>query len=630
MSVDMQFFLLNAETSVDSGKKSDRAAHSKEEDTGFSTLFDGELAGQVSEKQAGSAGKLSTGQEVAAEELLTVDLIEKLRHQANATNGVTSVEALPSDSAAKLDLPQSSEIQMLPLSEESAHFDALELSLPETDSPWLQLISAAEQYAADLAILDGAAAKENQLEPLNHLQGVDSSYLVKWQSSQGGDLDPTFTAQSALVDLSQRDLLLKGDLPVERSVLDMGVLSQQIEAAPDVAKMKTDANLAESATEPQVMLRAETLLKQTSTETATAVTVGVEAAAIQPIDQTLLTAPSEPLMVNAAEQPQLLAADKGVEEAEPLTKTPIATSSIVQKQISTDLQTSVQQSVQPQHQLPSDAVTQPQAAVLTEQDPHLAVSAQSANNLAPQTFAEHQKSANAAEALAQKQQLKADFATGAESQQGQQQQQSRHESAAASLQAALPDTQNQPILNSTFDKTLLATSLNTTQGASSSVQQLHAQQSHAASQTASLKAADAQLATLNLLEPQAAVQLKDRVMYQVQQKIQTAEIRLAPEDLGSVQIKVNLQQDQLSVQFVVQQPQAKEALEQQMPRLKELLQQQGLELADSQVSQQQQQQSGEKQQRAGSQMRFGNELAEDSLPQQAIIRSSDRVVDYYA
>jgi flagellar hook-length control protein FliK len=120
-------------------------------------------------------------------------------------------------------------------------------------------------------------------------------------------------------------------------------------------------------------------------------------------------------------------------------------------------------------------------------------------------------------------------------------------------------------------------------------------------------------------------------MFQINQKIQSAEIKLAPEELGSMQIKVQLQQEQLSVQFVVQQAGAKEALEQQMPRLREMLEEQGMQLTDGQVSQQREGSDDQKQARQRHQVAGqGVDIDDEPLQQQAIVRVSDRMVDYYA
>jgi flagellar hook-length control protein FliK len=139
---------------------------------------------------------------------------------------------------------------------------------------------------------------------------------------------------------------------------------------------------------------------------------------------------------------------------------------------------------------------------------------------------------------------------------------------------------------------------------------------------------------LNLIQPEASNQLKEKMLMMVKDKVHTAEIRLDPSELGSMQIKISLQQDQMSVQFMVQQGNAKELMEQQMPKLKELLQQQGIELSQGSVQQQQQSSAG---QEGGRRTAGGNTAgvaqgSSDDLPEAPVVptKNSDRVVDYYA
>lgn len=139
---------------------------------------------------------------------------------------------------------------------------------------------------------------------------------------------------------------------------------------------------------------------------------------------------------------------------------------------------------------------------------------------------------------------------------------------------------------------------------------------------------------LNLIQPEASNQLKEKMLMMVKDKVHTAEIRLDPSELGSMQIKISLQQDQMSVQFMVQQGNAKELMEQQMPKLKELLQQQGIELSQGSVQQQNQSSSG---QDGGRRTAGGNGLgttldSSDELVEPGLLpaKNSDRVVDYYA
>jgi len=139
---------------------------------------------------------------------------------------------------------------------------------------------------------------------------------------------------------------------------------------------------------------------------------------------------------------------------------------------------------------------------------------------------------------------------------------------------------------------------------------------------------------LNLIQPEASNQLKEKMLMMVKDKVHTAEIRLDPSELGSMQIKISLQQDQMSVQFMVQQGNAKELMEQQMPKLKELLQQQGIELSQGSVQQQNQSsggQDGGRRTAAGAAGGMGQGTSEELVDTGIVpTKTSDRVVDYYA
>ncbi|WP_019676437.1 flagellar hook-length control protein FliK [Arsukibacterium perlucidum] len=143
-----------------------------------------------------------------------------------------------------------------------------------------------------------------------------------------------------------------------------------------------------------------------------------------------------------------------------------------------------------------------------------------------------------------------------------------------------------------------------------------------------------QLKQVNLLAQNAAGQLKERINMMVRQNIQVAEIRLDPADLGQMQIRVNLQQDQATVQFIVQQQHAKELLEQQMPRLREMMQQQGIQLGEGNVQQQRQGNGQASAQRDGNAGAGQGDTEQHSGGQatavQLDVKLSERIVDYYA
>lgn len=138
--------------------------------------------------------------------------------------------------------------------------------------------------------------------------------------------------------------------------------------------------------------------------------------------------------------------------------------------------------------------------------------------------------------------------------------------------------------------------------------------------------------SINLMQQDAAGHMRQQVSLMLSQQIQRAEIRLDPAGLGMMQIKIDLQQDQATVQFTVQQQQARELIEQQLPRLRELLQQQGIQLAEGQVqqqSQQQQQQLAQKGQQHQANAEMSDEEAQ-AMPIQVTVKQSERLVDYYA
>jgi len=172
----------------------------------------------------------------------------------------------------------------------------------------------------------------------------------------------------------------------------------------------------------------------------------------------------------------------------------------------------------------------------------------------------------------------------------------------------------------------------------SSLQAAELRQQSAIQKSAAKSPAEQLKQSLNLQQTDAAGQLRERVSLMVRQNIQVAEIRLDPAGLGQMQIKIDMQQDQASVQFVVQQPQAKELLEQQLPRLREMLQQQGIALTEGNVQQQSQQQDRQMAQRDSQDgnsrsQQAGSDASDINGPSETVqITTSinERLVDYYA
>ncbi|WIO73434.1 flagellar hook-length control protein FliK [Porticoccaceae bacterium LTM1] len=83
-----------------------------------------------------------------------------------------------------------------------------------------------------------------------------------------------------------------------------------------------------------------------------------------------------------------------------------------------------------------------------------------------------------------------------------------------------------------------------------------------------------------------AQEMGTRLRVLVERGNQTAEIRLNPPELGSMEVKIHSDGDRTSVTFFAQNAATREALEAAMPRLREMFGDSGLQLADANVSQQ--------------------------------------------
>jgi len=142
---------------------------------------------------------------------------------------------------------------------------------------------------------------------------------------------------------------------------------------------------------------------------------------------------------------------------------------------------------------------------------------------------------------------------------------------------------------------------------------------------------------LDLHSKQAAAMIGERVMMMISQGKQEVQIRLDPAELGSMFIKVQVQQDQVQLNIQTQAGLSKDIIEQNMPRLREQLAQQGIQLGEANVQQQSQQQGQQQRNNevntASGQRGNGLEMVEDDqtavwMPSK--IASSDQGIDFYA
>ena len=144
-------------------------------------------------------------------------------------------------------------------------------------------------------------------------------------------------------------------------------------------------------------------------------------------------------------------------------------------------------------------------------------------------------------------------------------------------------------------------------------------------------------ARLKLDMPPNAVQwnqqISKRVAIMNSEGLQTARIQLDPPELGALEIKIKVQNDQVNVGFTSNHAVVRDALESQAPRLREMMEQEGINLADVNVSEQGHQQGSAG---TGDEGQF-NEDGSPNLDTDAemensseTVSESDSLVDYFA
>lgn len=671
MHIDKSIQLLSA----DSGKSAvDDTGHQNagNGEAEFSELFSAELGFQ--EQQQGTAGSVKkSGQELAA--LLLQSAAAEQSSESNIRSGLSgdkvdkkpSLESVAEGAALAIGLQnltgsqQATTAQMTGNTDDTdaltADPDAIFSDAEQAAEPqlWLKIISQSHDFNETLSkppqVTPTTATINNA--PLSTAEPLDVQ-LTGWATfdpatsatgdlaAMTGDLISATATDNAVTP--EADLLQKSpiaDADSKQALLDRVLLSDAIEAtdpkstpvesvSAEFNRLGNDKSAVHPTTLSTMQMNAQALNKADNPaqveplaaamptdkakpdDRAPVMTDGtpVKAPEISPSEQHALPETLKPAAATAVPQPGITI-DSGVS---PVSQTEDKSTKLVGTlPIDIELPIDVVPDVQERLQLIPAA---PAASIATGQSKPSA-----------QTFAQFQKTVNAAAMTLQKQQLQSELTQGQPIQELTAQQPPRFAELNIVVSGQHSDTP-------TAFNALLQTERPISSGGSmgSSTGQ---QQQQATAQLFAAKLNDSvhsnEQPALNLLEPTAATQLKERVMFQVNQKIQSAEIKLAPEELGSMQIKVQLQQEQLSVQFVVQQAGAKEALEQQMPRLKEMLEEQGMQLTDGQVSQQREGTDDQKQARQRFQSAGqGSDIDNEQQQHQAMVRVSDRMVDYYA
>ena len=108
----------------------------------------------------------------------------------------------------------------------------------------------------------------------------------------------------------------------------------------------------------------------------------------------------------------------------------------------------------------------------------------------------------------------------------------------------------------------------------------------------SVSQGQATAATTPVLDIQPALQtsawnrvMSGRVVWMAREGVQQAELKLNPANLGPVEVRLNINNDQATVTFIASNATTRDALEQALPKLRESFMENGMELTDAEVTQ---------------------------------------------
>lgn len=137
--------------------------------------------------------------------------------------------------------------------------------------------------------------------------------------------------------------------------------------------------------------------------------------------------------------------------------------------------------------------------------------------------------------------------------------------------------------------------------------------------------------------PEWADQMSQKIIWLTGRSIQSAEIHLNPAELGPVEVKINVQNEQAAISFNAQHASVRELLESNVHRLREMMNSNGVELADVNVGSGDQQEPGFSQEFAQQSKGAGRglpgheeELVEGERESATVTETSVGLVDYYA
>lgn len=131
--------------------------------------------------------------------------------------------------------------------------------------------------------------------------------------------------------------------------------------------------------------------------------------------------------------------------------------------------------------------------------------------------------------------------------------------------------------------------------------------------------------------PAFANELGQQIAWMSNGDIKEASIRLHPEDMGQLDVKISVHENRVDVAFAAQHPAAVQAVNQTLTQLDTMLAHHGLQLGQTQVGQQQAGQGGQGQGKSFAQVaQGGGEPSDTPDVQQATVRAPNALVDDFA
>jgi len=140
---------------------------------------------------------------------------------------------------------------------------------------------------------------------------------------------------------------------------------------------------------------------------------------------------------------------------------------------------------------------------------------------------------------------------------------------------------------------------------------------------------------LPLKHPQWGQALGQRIVFMSNNSLQQAQITLNPQNLGQIQVTLQLDKEQkMHISLVAQNGMTRESMENSLPRLRDMMEQAGVQVASVDIHEQKQTFSENESSHAqNGKNRTEHSLAEEAFVEEstlATVGSTDNIVDYYA